>query len=175
MYKSLAAITLDNLGRQGREADPAEAHNDLDRAIDFQRQALQSSPNNPDYQGRLAGHYWARARILLRLGKHAGAAEDANAYLRLNPDDANRQWRAAGRPAKCAPLAEKDDALPEADRQTLARQYGSRAVELRALVSMTGAKTAADLETTKEFDCAAFGADFGKLRDEWPQKSHDSP
>ena len=66
LYKSLAALTLDNLGRNARDAKPILAREDLDKAIDFQLQALRSSPRNCDYLDRLGGHYCTRAGILLR-------------------------------------------------------------------------------------------------------------
>ena len=122
-------MTLDNLGRNARNAKPILAREDLDKAIDFQLPALRSSPRNPDYLDRLGGHYCTRAGILPRLGKYAEAAEDVDKYRGLCPDDVKRLGTAAGVLAHCAARQIRTGA-GRAAQQELAQAYGGRAVEL---------------------------------------------
>ena len=142
----------------------AEAGRDLDRAIALHRAALQADPENPTYRAQLGEDLVVRAVALIGRGDHARTAETAEELARTNPDDLARTNDAASFLVKCAEAAERDPAIPEAERPTLAASYESRAIQvLRQAVARRLIRAPEQLDHA-EFQRLRKRPDFQKLR-----------
>ena len=132
-YRSTLGTTLNQLARLlAARNDPAalqEARRMLDRAIDNQQAALKANPRNRLYRDYLGKDRAALASVLLRLGKHAEAAEQAEELSRLLPEEVE-YLRAAQFLAQCVSQSRKDTTLDDTQRQEHARNYTSRAAAI---------------------------------------------
>src|SRR5262249_34137781 len=90
-------------------------------------------------------------------------AQAAAELPRLYPDGWEEYHRAAGFLARCAPLAEKDTRLPEAERRTLAGAYADRAMARLREAIAKGCKDAEQLTKNPAFDPLRSRADFQEL------------
>jgi serine/threonine protein kinase len=106
-----------------------EARQLLEQAIDHQRTALNSYPNNPRYRLFLRTQYWNLAETLVRMEEHAAAAKAAAELPCALPDDWEEYHRAAWFLLRCIDLAEKDSKLLENQRQAAVLAYANDAKE----------------------------------------------
>jgi hypothetical protein len=103
------------------------------------------------------------AATLLDLGDHAAAAEAAADLGRVAFHPAEDAYKAAGFFARCMPLAQQDDNLPQAQRQELARSYGDRAMEALRQALANGYKDITHLQKDRDLDPLRPRDDFKKL------------
>ncbi len=130
-YRSAYGATLNNLGLclAERGALP-EARQVYELAIVHQRAARKVNPTDPVYRSYLRNHHWGLAAVLLRLGEHAGAAENAREIAGLYPKAWDQAHRAAVLVARAIPLARKDAALPPEKSAEVVRGYADGALQL---------------------------------------------
>ncbi len=111
----------------GRVQEVEKAYN---QALPILEELVIDFPDNAEYRSRLSANLAGLAESLLRQGKHAEAAKVAEKMA----DDAAKGSNAAESAVlvliRCMALAEKDTALSEADRKTVAKRYGDRPLEL---------------------------------------------
>ena len=100
------------------------------QALAHHEKLVTSFPGNTDLRSRLDWNLRVLAENLLQQGKHAEAAKVAEKMPSVMPEDSKGYRRAVDFLARSAPLAEKDAALPEADRTTVAKRYADRSQQL---------------------------------------------
>jgi serine/threonine-protein kinase len=138
--QSELGLTLNNLALVAyNRQDANEAKRLLNEAIRHQRSAWGANPNNPSVQQRLRDHYQGLAWVQLDLKDHAAAAAAARELVKSVPQGWDTYHRAAGYLARCAALAEED--------QALANAYAQEAVELVSKAVAEGLADASKLHT----------------------------
>jgi len=170
-YRSELGGTLNNLAMvRLNQGDPAAAQPLLERAIAHQRAALKVNPRNPVYQEFLSNHYAVLADVQVRRGQHAAAAASATelAGVRADNEDA---YDAAAIFARCAPLAEQDQALAEDKRHELAQGYGRQAVVLLREAFARGYQDLEHLQKDDDLASLRIRPDFQMLLAELETKS----
>jgi serine/threonine protein kinase/Tfp pilus assembly protein PilF len=155
-YQSRLGACLNNLAMllMHKAGQLPQARHLLERAVRHQRQALRANARHPAYRQFLHNHYANLARVLVRLGEHAAAAQAAEDLAGLFPERAAAACRAYACLRLCMVVAGKDARLSEAQRQAAACAYARRA---RRLLEDTGRRTANDPRTQNEL--AGFLAD----------------
>ena len=78
-------------------------------------------------------------------------------------DPAGDAYKAAGFFARCVPLAEKDDKLPEARRKELAQSYAEQALAALRQAVAKGYKDVAHLKSDTDLDALRQRDDFKLL------------
>jgi tetratricopeptide (TPR) repeat protein len=121
----------------------SEARHLLDQAVKHQRQALRANASHPTYLQFLHNSYANLARVLVRLGEHAEAAQAAEELARVFPERVAPACRAYATLRHCVGVVGKDSRLSEPQRQAAAAAYAARA---RQLLRDTGRRTAKDSE-----------------------------
>jgi len=170
-YRSELGGTLNNLAMvRLNQGELAEAQQFLERAVGQQRAALQVNPRNPVYREFLSNHYAVLADVQVRRGQHAAAAASATelAGVRADNEDA---YDAAAIFARCAPLAEQDQALAEDKRHELAQGYGRQAVVLLREAFARGYQDLEHLQKDDDLASLRIRPDFQMLLAELETKS----
>ena len=128
-----------------------EAENAFRRAVAIHEKLVAEFPTAENERSRLATYLGELTETLLRQGKHAEAAKVAEKVAGVIPEDSNGYRRAADFFSRCVPLAEKDAALPQADRTKVAKRYADRSQELTSEADKrTGEKPAAPGQKPKQ-------------------------
>jgi tetratricopeptide (TPR) repeat protein len=166
--------TLGELAGLPRAGGKAKAREYLEEAVRRQRIAVELSPQEAGYRRRLCGHSLALAQTLLELNHPAEAAGALADLVQSAPAGWTDYHLAAACLGRCAGLAEKDETLPAAKREELARAYGDRAVELLRQGIAQGYKDGDYLKTAVEFQPLRSRDDFKKLVAEL-EKKRNSP
>jgi serine/threonine-protein kinase len=149
------------LGGQGRLAD---ARREAERAVRHQLTALKLLPGHPGFTHSLANHYSILAETLVRLGDHGAAVQVAVELPRCLPTREPAYRQAAGFLARCMPLAEQDQALPQEKREALAKAYADQALALLRQGLLHKPNPDADrLKTDPHLAALRPRADFQKL------------
>jgi tetratricopeptide (TPR) repeat protein len=130
-HRAEVAGGLTNLASAlGKKREWAAARGLLDRAVRLYRDARAAAPGVRRYEVDLPSALLARAEASLGLGDHAAAAADAGEVWRAVPphlaDQPKLTFRALRAVRDCVPLARKDDRLPPAQREAVAREYLAR-------------------------------------------------
>ena len=102
----------------------------LRQALAHHEKLVTSFPGNTDLRSRLDWNLRVLAENLLQQGKHAEAEKVAEKMPSVMPEDSKGYRRTADFLARCVRVAEKDAALPEADRTTVAKRYADRSQQL---------------------------------------------
>jgi serine/threonine-protein kinase len=145
---------------QGRLAD---ARREAEHAGRHQRTALKLFPGHPGFKFSYANNSAILAETLLRLGDHGAVARAAAELPRYFPTHEPAYRQAARFLARCVPLAEQDQTLPEPKRQALARSYGDQALALLRQGLLHGPDAAARLKADPQLAPLWPRADFQKL------------
>jgi serine/threonine-protein kinase len=156
-----ALAGLADLARAGK--DHAGARRLLEEARPHVQAALAANPRQPYFRTVFGENRQMMAATLLELGDHAGAAEAAADLARVAFDPAGDAYKAAGFFARCVPLAEKDDKLPEARRKELAQSYADQALAMLRTAVARGYKDLANLKKDSDLDPLRGRDDFRKL------------
>jgi tetratricopeptide (TPR) repeat protein/tRNA A-37 threonylcarbamoyl transferase component Bud32 len=163
-YQNELAGTLVNLAELARSRqDYAGARRLLEEALPHHQAALKANPRHLVYRTFFRNNTQALADTSLHLGDHAEAAAAADRLAPLAVDPPNDLYNAACFLARCVPLAAKDDKLPEARRQELARDYADRAMTALRQAVARGFKDVAHLKKDRDLDPLRQRDDFQKL------------
>jgi serine/threonine protein kinase/tetratricopeptide (TPR) repeat protein len=163
-YRSNVGATLNNLaGMLVVRQDLAESRRLLEEAVGHQLAAWKHNPKHATYRSFLRNHYVGLAAVLVRLGEHTEAARTSAEAPKLFPDGWQEYRQAAAILCQCSGLAEKDAALPEGQRQAVARGYADQAVGLLRQAVTRGYKDRDDLQKDPVLSPLRSRADFQKL------------
>ncbi len=108
-------------------------------------------------------HHWALTECLVELGLHAMAVGAAEGLARFDPGGGAAPQLAASFVAQCIPLAGNDQTLPEADRVTVSRTYGDKAMVLLEKAVGQGFRDVTRLRETEPFGVLQDREDFQAL------------
>jgi serine/threonine-protein kinase len=165
----LAGICV-NLALFLRGKDSAEMRRLLEQALPHHQAALRANPNDLGYRRPYYANLATLAPLLLDQGDHAAAADTAGRLSEAALNPVNDVYNAACYLARCGPLAEKDDKLPEAKRKELAQSYGDRALALLRQAVQNGYKDITHLKEDKDLDSLRRREDFQRLLGELEAK-----
>jgi serine/threonine-protein kinase len=173
-YQNEVAGTLVNFAllEQDRQ-DFAKARRLLEEALPHHQAALKANPRHPVYRAFFRNNTQALADILLHLGAHVEAAMAADRLAQVAVDLPSDLYNAACYLARCGPLAEKDDKLPEAKRKELARQYVDRALATLGQAVDKGYKDVEHLKKDPDLDPLRGHDDYRKLLSDIEDKAKD--
>ncbi len=130
-HKSQLVATLYNLALLLRKRqEPELAQLLLERAVGFQRTAVEINPEHAAARRIMGGLYKVLAETLLQLEKHAPAAEAAVELPRVDPGNWSAYQRAAALLAHCVAVVEKDAQLDHDQRRERTQTYQVRQREL---------------------------------------------
>jgi serine/threonine protein kinase/Tfp pilus assembly protein PilF len=174
-YRNILGMTLNNLAAFALERGQfAEMRQLLEKAVEHQTIALKSNPRHPGYREALGNHYRSLTGALVKLGKHAEAMKAAADAPKLNPTEWNEYLRAAEYAALCVPLAEKDAALPENQRRTVAQSYADQAMSWLREAVAKGLKDAGQITRRTSFEPLRARGDYLKLVEQLKGKQPES-
>jgi tetratricopeptide (TPR) repeat protein len=163
-YHNGLAGTLVNLALLAqRRQDWAGARRLLEEAVPYHQAALKANPRHPLYRTFFRNNTRTLAETLLHLGDHAAAAAAADRLAQFAVNPPNDLYNPACFLSRCVPLAAKDDKLPEAKRQELAKDYADRAMTALRQAVARGYKDAAHLKKDPDLDPLRRRDDFQKL------------
>ena len=123
----------------------------LTEAIAHQRAAVEASPHNRLYLGRLRDHTSWLVDVLIRLKRHDEAVKKAEELPEIVPDGWEEYHRAAWFLSRCIPIAETDADLPEGKGKEIADAYAAWAIALLRLAVSHGFKDAEGLKNDPDF------------------------
>jgi tetratricopeptide (TPR) repeat protein/tRNA A-37 threonylcarbamoyl transferase component Bud32 len=163
-YQNDLAGSLVNLAvlAHGR-GDVAATRHLLEEAVPHHEAALKANPRSPLYRAFFRNNSRALADTCLHLGDHAAAAAAADRLAGVGVDPPHDLYDAAGFLARCAQLAAKDDKLPAARRQELAKAHADRALAALRQAVARGYKDVAHLKKDPDLDPLRDRADFRRL------------
>jgi tetratricopeptide (TPR) repeat protein len=141
----------------------AEARSALERALRCQHAALKLNPSDRRSRTFLAIHYRGLCTVLTTLGEHAETERIATEWAWNFSENAREIYDAAASVARCAPLVDKDGALPKEKRQQLARAYEDRAMELLHQAVKHGWRDVHHMKKNRDLDLLRSRTDFNKL------------
>jgi serine/threonine protein kinase len=131
VYQSDLGNDLAHLARvlrdQGRLAD---ARREAERAVAHQRTALTLMPEHPGIKYSFANNAAILAETLVRLGDHGAAVQAAAELPNTFPTQESAYYQATRLLARCVPLAQQDQTLPEEKRDALVKAYGDQAMAM---------------------------------------------
>jgi tetratricopeptide (TPR) repeat protein len=128
-HDALASALRELADHCAREGAYDEARRHLERVVAERRAAAKLDPSYSQHLRSLLDDCSALGDCLIQLRDHAAAARAAEGLAAVFPQGAHEHVRAAILLARCIPAAEKDRALPEAQRQEAARRYADKAVQ----------------------------------------------
>jgi hypothetical protein len=147
-----------------------EARKAYQEAIRLERLALSMAPKQPYYRSRTCDHSLSLASAAEAARDHAAAAQAVSDAVA----DAPANWAAypvaAALMARCAFLADRDDALPDDKRKALVQTYGDQAVALLRKAKDHGFKDADAVRKATQFDSIKGRKDFKALLEEIGKK-----
>jgi tetratricopeptide (TPR) repeat protein/tRNA A-37 threonylcarbamoyl transferase component Bud32 len=163
-YQNDVAGTLGNLAllALGRQ-DFVRARRLLEEALPYHRAALKANPRHPEYRTFFRNNTEALVTTLLHLGAHAEAASAADRLAEAAVDPPEDLYNAACFLARCAPVAEKDEKLPEARRKEVAKNYADRALAALREAVAKGYKDVEHMKKDSDLDPLRGRDDFKKL------------
>src|SRR5262249_6968645 len=135
-------------------------------AARWQGVALGLRPKSPVVRKLFCNHQAQLATTLLRLGRHADAADAARTLPRLDPDDPAVLLRAARLLAGCVAVAGRNPGPPWGIGFVRARGYGGEAIALTRAAVARGLKDTAPLRSDRDFDPVRGRDEFRALLDE---------
>jgi serine/threonine protein kinase/WD40 repeat protein len=138
----------------------------LREAVRRQRVALALRPKSRVCRDLGCNHLANLAKTLLRLGRHADAADAARELPRLAPDDPAVLLCAARLLARCVALAERNPGFLYPVGLILARVYSAEAIALARAAVAKGLVDVKPLRSDPDFDPVRSRADFRRLLDD---------
>ena len=158
------AGTLGNLALlRLQQKEFAQARQLLNEARPHHQAALTANPTNPDYRKFFRNNREIMCYVLLGLGEHAAAVQEAHELARFGYDPPTDTYIAACFIARCIKLAEQDQQLAEAERRKLADDYADQAMTLLRQAVERGWKNAAHMEKDDDLAPLRGREDFQKL------------
>jgi tetratricopeptide (TPR) repeat protein len=145
------------------QGEAEQARQLLQEALPHHMAALRAAPRHPSYCIFFRNNRWVMGEALLRLGRHAEAATTADQLGQSAVYGVPDYYQAAAYLARCVPLVEKDDKLPEAKRTELARNYSDRALTALRLAIAKGLRDAAKLKAAPELEPLRQRDEFRRL------------
>jgi eukaryotic-like serine/threonine-protein kinase len=171
-YHSIYGAIVGNLGVTALEQnDLSQAHHLLELAVEHEKTAFDSNPQNPTYRAFLRTDYWRLARTLIRLGHYRQSAQIARRLPELFPDTWQEYNRAAMLIAQCVPLAKMDENASDEQRATQVAEYASEVTELFRKAIERGYADWKDLKTNPTLDPLRDLDDFRRLMAELESKA----
>jgi serine/threonine protein kinase/WD40 repeat protein/tetratricopeptide (TPR) repeat protein len=168
-YASDAGRTLEWLGGAFRDLGQLdESVQRLREAARRQMVALGMRPKDPVIRDLCRNHQANLAITLLRMGRHADAADASRELPRLAPDDPAVFLQAARLLAGCVRRAERNPSSPFAVGLVLARGYGDEAVALARAAIAKGLADATSRLSDPDFDPVRDRDEFRRLLGELP-------
>src|SRR5262245_37681122 len=166
-YASDSGLSLDWLGVGLRDLGQLdESAQRIREAARRQGAALGLRPKDPVIRGLCCHHQAQLARTLLRMGRHADAADAARELPRLAPDDSAVLLRAARLLAGCVAAAKRNPGSPFALGLVLARAYGDEAIALARAAVTKGLVDTKPLLSDPDFNPVRDRDEFRRLLDE---------
>jgi hypothetical protein len=163
-YRSELGAVLSNLAMlQINQDHPAEAEPLLVRAIAHQRAALKMNAKHPIYREFLSNHHAVLADAQVRQGRHRAAIESAITMTGVRPEHAEDAYDAGCIFARCVPLAQADQKIPEGERTQLAKQYADQALTWVREAISRGYKDVEHLKKDDDLVAVRSRPDFQKL------------
>jgi tetratricopeptide (TPR) repeat protein len=173
-YQSGLGGALNNLALLFRErGELNEARRLLERAIGYEKSALQANPRHPTYRLFLRNHYVALAETFLRLKEHSEAARAAEAMAGTRPENATDAYTGVCQLARCILLAQQDDKLTDEERVQGGRSYADRAMRLLRVSIEQGFHDAEHVKTNSDLDPLRSREDFQALLAQLEEKRQD--
>jgi serine/threonine protein kinase/WD40 repeat protein/tetratricopeptide (TPR) repeat protein len=165
-YASEWAVTLNWLGVGLRDLGQLdEAAERFREAARWQGVALGMRPKDPLVREHCGNHQAQLALTLLRMGRHAEAADAARELPPLAPGDPAALLRAARLLAGCVAAAERDPGPPCGAGSVLAREYRGEVLALVRAAVAKGLADATPLLSDPEFDPVRDCEEFRGLLD----------
>jgi serine/threonine protein kinase/WD40 repeat protein/tetratricopeptide (TPR) repeat protein len=166
-YASDTGLSLDWLGVGLRDLGQLEeSAQQFREAARRQGVALGLRPKAPVIRGLCCHHQAQLASTLLRMGRHADAADAARKLPRLAPNDPAVLLRAARLLAGCVAVAKRNPGTPLAVGLARARAYGGEAVALARAAVAKGLADVTPLRSDPDFDPVRDRDEFRLLLDE---------
>jgi hypothetical protein len=122
-----------------------------------------AGPGASVYRAQLARAYTLLGNVLVEQGKHQEACRAVEDLTRLPQERWEAYRRAAGVLARCVPLAEKDAALPQEERRTLAQKYAKQAMARLQEAVHRGFNDVEQLKKAADLDALRSRSEFQKL------------
>ncbi len=143
--------------------DYAESRKLLEEAVPHWQALLKAQPKNPKVSrsAKIAVSHLAETLLLMK--DHAALARTAADLPRLSPESWQEQHKAARFFAQAATLVQADDKLTQEQRNSLAKTYADRTVQLLQQAVQKGFNNRQLLETDPRFDPVRSRDDFRKL------------
>jgi serine/threonine protein kinase/WD40 repeat protein/tetratricopeptide (TPR) repeat protein len=168
-YASDTGMSLDWLGVGLRDLGQLEESVQRFREADRrQRSALGKRPKDPVIRDLCCNHQAQLVSTLLRMGRHADAADAVRELRRLAADDPAAMLRAARLLAGFVALAERDPGPPCGVGLVLARAYGDAAIALARAAVARGLADATRLLSDSDFYPLRGREEFRRLLDGLP-------
>jgi serine/threonine-protein kinase len=145
-YRNDLGVTLNHLGLVARDGGDAEqARQRFGQAVEHHQAALKANPRQPASRRTLFRAVVNLSDALVQLKDHGGLARAAEALYGGVLTGPESRYQAARLLARAVPLAEKDAALPEDQRQERVRAYAGRALDFLREAVQQGFQGAARL------------------------------
>jgi serine/threonine-protein kinase len=150
--------------RQGKNA---EAEQSFQVGVDLAQELADAHPDNADYKTWLQKLKTRKARQkadqLARQGDHAAASAAVQPLVEAKQSSGSTLYDAACIYSLCSAAARKDGMLATAERDKLAEQYASRALDLLRQAIQKGYKDTEHMKKDKDLDALRDREDFKKL------------
>jgi WD40 repeat protein/tetratricopeptide (TPR) repeat protein len=166
-YTSDTGRTLEWLGGKLRDLGQLdESAQRLREAVRRQGAALGMRPKDPVIRDLCCNHQAHLALTLLRMGRHAAAADVARELPRLASDNPAVLLQAARLLSGCVAIAKRNPGLPCGIGLVLARAYGSEAIALARTAVTKGLVDTTPLRSDPDFNPVRDRDEFRLLLDE---------
>jgi serine/threonine-protein kinase len=163
-YRNTLTAALGNLARlRLGQQDYAGARRLLEEGLPHHQAALKANPRHPRYRLFFRNDLQSLAEAQVHLGAYAEAAAAADRLAENAVEPPKDLYNAACCLSRCAPLAAKDEKLPEARRRELAKEYADRALARLRQALGKGFRDAALMRKDPDLDPLRQRDDFKEL------------
>jgi tetratricopeptide (TPR) repeat protein len=139
-------------------------------ALPLEREAAQELTSvynkdfrNPEYRRALSYACWTLCALELDLKDHRAAAAALERYQRIEPSGFEEPLESARFVCRCIKLCRADSAVPEPQRESLARAYSDRAISALETAVRSGYNDLRDLQSAAAFEPLRGRDDFSQL------------
>ena len=142
----------------------------FEKAVRFQRMALELSPNGPDFLTFLRNHLVGLMWVNKNLSDHRAAVARAEEVVALR-NHGYDTYLAAVAYGSCIPIAEQDAQLAPEGRRDLAAKYADRTIAVLQLASDRGYRDAGRLRDNAAFAPLRERSDFQQIMSEMANRT----